>query len=357
VSTSSLLRSRKLRGAAIAGAAAAVLAVVIPQAGSAAAGHGGTAAAAPRTAATASGFPTFVHLPADQAAHPSATDEWWYTVGHLYSRGHEYGYEVQLASSGLAELAITDVTAAKYYSQQVIYKPGQFSVSTTRLDVRMPDATLSGPMNAMHLTATLPQGSLDLQLSAKGPVLYDNGTGLFPFLNGSSYYYSLPSLRTSGTLTLSGKTGKVTGLSWLDRQWGTWDWTQLHRWTWMSIQLRNGDSINLWDLLSKQGEQHWATVLHRDGSESLVSVAPLAKRATDFATSPTTGQRYPGKWTVEIPSLKTRLTVTATPTLQEIQAKMPVSPGINEAASTVTGTYQGKPTTGQAYVEQLGIWK
>ena len=35
----------------------------------------------------------------------------------------------------------------------------------------------------------------------------------------------------------------------------------------------------------------------------------------------------------------------------------PVSPGINEAASTVTGTYQGKPTTGQAYVEQLGIWK
>jgi hypothetical protein len=61
---------------------------------------------------------------------------------------------VQLASSGLAELAITDVTAAKYYSQQVIYKPGQFSVSTTRLDVRMPDATLSGPMNAMHLTAT-----------------------------------------------------------------------------------------------------------------------------------------------------------------------------------------------------------
>jgi predicted secreted hydrolase len=188
-------------------------------------------------------------------------------------------------------------------------------------------------------------------------VLYDNGTGLFPFLNGSSYYYSLPSLRTSGTLTLSGKTGKVTGLSWLDRQWGTWDWTQLHRWTWMSIQLRNGDSINLWDLLSKQGEQHWATVLHRDGSESLVSVAPLAERATDFATSPTTGQRYAGKWTVEIPALKTRLTVTATPTLQEIQAKMPVSPGINEAASTVTGTYQGKPTTGKAYVEQLGIWK
>jgi hypothetical protein len=43
--------------------------------------------------------------------------------------------------------------------------------------------------------------------------------------------------------------------------------------------------------------------------------------------------------------------------LQEIQAKAPFSPGINEAVSTVTGTYQGTRTTGQAYVEQLGIWK
>jgi hypothetical protein len=49
--------------------------------------------------------------------------------------------------------------------------------------------------------------------------------------------------------------------------------------------------------------------------------------------------------------------VTATPTLQEIQAKVPFSPGINEASSTVTGTYRGKRTTGQAFVEQLGIWK
>jgi predicted secreted hydrolase len=221
--------------------------------------------------------PTFVHLPADQAAHPSAAEEWWYTVGHVSSHGHEYGYEVQLISDGVAELAIDDVTAGKYYTQQVAYAPGQFSVSSTALDVRMPDATLSGAMNAMHLTATLPQARLDLTLNAKGPVPYDNGTGLFPFLGGSSYYYySLPNLQTSGTLTMGAKTSKVTGQSWLDRQWGTWDWTQLHRWTWMAIQLRNGESINLW---------------------------------------------------------------------------------VNEAASAVTGTYQGKRTTGQAFVEQFGIWK
>ncbi|MEA2160318.1 MAG: hypothetical protein QOD66_2698 [Solirubrobacteraceae bacterium] len=354
MSRSSALKSRRFRAAAL---AASALAVVIPQVSSAVVDHGGSPAAARSAAVPASGFPTFVHLPADQAAHPSATEEWWYTVGHVSARGHEYGYEVQLVSAGVAELAIDDVTAGKYYTQQVFYQPGQFSVSATKLDVRLPDATLSGPLHAMHLTATLPQARLDLRLNAKGPVLYDNGTGLFPFLKGSSYYYSLPDLQTSGTVTIGRKTSKVTGQSWLDRQWGTWDWTQLHRWTWMAIQLRNGESINLWDLFSTQGEQRWATVLHRDGSESLASISPVAKHATRFATSPTTHQRYAGKWIVEIPSLKTRLTVTATPTLQEIQARLPFTPGIDEAASTATGTYQGKRTTGQAFVEQFGIWK
>jgi predicted secreted hydrolase len=140
-------------------------------------------------------------------------------------------------------------------------------------------------------------------------------------------------------------------------QWGQWDWTKLRKWTWMSIQLGNGESINLWDLYDSQGEEHWATVLHPDGSESIVAVDPLAENATDFRTSPTTGQRYAGKWTVEIPGLRTTLTVTATPTLQEIQAGLPFTPGIDEAASTVTGGYDGTRVSGHAYVEQFGIWK
>ncbi len=230
-------------------------------------------------------------------------------------------------------------------------------MSATKLDVRMPDATLTGTMDAAHLTATLPEGSLDLDLSARGPAMYGNGTGLFPFLAGSSYYYSLPDLQTSGTLTLNGKTSTVTGKSWLDRQWGNWDWTQLSKWTWMGVQLDNGESINLWDLFDKQGEERWATVLHRDGSESVVSLTPLAADASDFQTSPTTGQRYAGKWIVQIPGLKITLTVTARPTLQEIQAQLATTPGINEAASTVAGIYQGKPITGKAYVEQLGMWR
>jgi hypothetical protein len=160
---------------------------VIPQASSAAAVHGG--AAAQPAAVTASGFPAFVHLPADQAAHPSATNEWWYTIGHLFSHGHAYSYEVQLISSGVAELSITDVTAGKYYTRQVAYKPGQFSVSATRLDVRMPDARLSGPMNAMHHVYKV--SSTDSILADETTVsAQPDNTGIFRQVDGK-YIYNL----------------------------------------------------------------------------------------------------------------------------------------------------------------------
>jgi predicted secreted hydrolase len=304
------------------------------------------------------GFPTFVHLPADQAAHPGAANEWWDTVGHLWAGGHEYGYEVSLVSGGIAQIALTDVTAGQYASQQTVYAPSQFSASTTDLNVRVPDASLSGPLSGMHLTADLPHGmgTLDLTLDATGPALYDNGTGLIPFLGGTSYYYSLPHLRTTGTLTLGGTARPVTGISWLDRQWGNWNWADLQKWTWMGIQLSNGQDLNLWDMFDSTGEHPWATVLGPDGSERVVSVSPLAPGATDYQTSPATGQRYAGKWIVRIPSLHAVLTVTASPVLQEIQSGPPAG-GTNDADASVRGTYLGRDVSGRAYVQQSGIWK
>ena len=317
-----------------------------------------SAAASKRSPSDDPGFPAFVHLPADQAAHPDARQEWWYTIGHIQADGHKYGYQVNLIRGGVTQIALVDEESGEYISQQTDFKPDQVTASTSKLNVRLPNASLTGPLNAMHLKADLPdgRGALDLTLKAVGPAMYNNGTGLFPFLDDTSYYYSLPNLQTSGTLTLDGKTKKVTGSSWLDRQWGNWTWNSVHRWTWMAIRLDNGQILNLWDLTDDKGEKHWATVLKPDGSHRLVSVNPLAPQARHFETSPTTGQRYAGKWTVTIPSLKAKLVVTAKPVLQEIQANRAFTPGINEASASVRGTYEGRTVKGDAYVEQLGHW-
>jgi hypothetical protein len=80
----------------------------------------------PPAATTAPAFPTFVDLPADQAAHPSAADEWWYVVGHLNAHGHRFGYEVQIGGPApYVLIAITDKTTGAYYSQSQFYPPDQ----------------------------------------------------------------------------------------------------------------------------------------------------------------------------------------------------------------------------------------
>jgi hypothetical protein len=40
-----------------------------------------------------------------------------------------------------------------------------------------------------------------------------------------------------------------------------------------------------------------------------------------------------------------------------MEVGLPSSPGINEAAGSTYGTYQGRPVTGEAFVEQYGGWQ
>ncbi|MET8471229.1 lipocalin family protein [Streptomyces sp. NPDC006422] len=208
-------------------------------------------------------------------------------------------------------------------------------------------------MNAMHLRAELPNATIDLTLDAQGPALYPLGTGWMPFLGGESYYCSLPALKTRGVIALDGRRHDVSGESWLDRQWGDWDWSQAGKWTWMALQLSNGDKINLWDSFESSGQQRHATVLHADGTQEVVEVEPLAPDTTGWWTSPYSNKRYGTKWKVRIPQLDAELNVSADATEQEVQAQG----GIYEGASTVSGSLGGKPVSGNAFVEQLGDWR
>ncbi|MEU2421395.1 hypothetical protein ABZ619_10235 [Streptomyces sp. NPDC007851] len=53
-------------------------------------------------------------------------------------------------------------------------------------------------------------------------------------------------------------------------------------------------------------------VLHPNGSYELAAVKPLADHAVDTWSSPTSGKAYPTRRRLEIPSLKTDLTMRVT---------------------------------------------
>ena len=303
-----------------------------------------------------------VSLPADQADHPQQTTEWWYLIGTVHAGTHTFGYMMSLnrESAGAARgryatslISIADVTGNRHYQKVSVFPISSLSASSRTLSVRLPTASLSGPMNHMSATARLPGGQINMTLSSTGPPLYLNGSGKLPFAGGMSFYYSLPTLTTTGTLRVAGHTYPVRGLSWLDHQYGKFKVSSIN-WRWQAEQLDNGVRMNLATIDPPPGQAIWhggADVLMPSGQLFLVPITMQAFAPMFKSQIP--GKSYPTRWIVKIPSFNSCLKVTTSPLDQEFILPSKPRGTLYEGVSTVTGTFQGKPTQGQAWDEQV----
>lgn len=320
--------------------------------------------------AASSGPAPLVHLPRDQAAHPSSANEWWYVVGHLRSGARRFGYELtifrlsHLHPPGSAagsppvtlyrtDMAITDQNNKVFHQKISYYFPQSARASSTSLNVHAGTADLTGAApSAMHLRFTMPGGSANFSLASTRPAMDVGGRGYIRFSNGFTYYYSLTDIATSGTLMLKGRSYRITGTSWLDHQWGNWTWTGVGGWTWMALQLNNNTQLSVFDVRGPSGSTRAASILLPSGklrTLHAVSFTPLATWK-----SPHTGGVYPSGFTVSIPGMKARLRVL--PTVKDQELWLPSQPQGSywEGSATVYGTWQGKKVSGLAYTELTG---
>ncbi|BCL26780.1 lipocalin family protein [Streptomyces aurantiacus] len=321
--------------------------------------------ARPATTATSNGVPTMVDPNADLGAHTVGPETRWadsiYFTSEVKAGGHDIGLLVHVNKvpngfGRLVSFAVTDVTTGWYKNYMVGVDEEDFHWSTTGLDISAPGLKWTGNAEKQSVSLDVPWGSLDVTLKAQSPVLYYGGNGVFPLLGATNYQYAFPNMRTTGTLTLEdGKAQRVTGQSWLDRQWGPTTDDPSLQWTWMNLNLPNGDAVAIWDTLTDTDEESWATVVHRDGSHEVVAVEPVANSADRFWTSPVSGNKYPTRWRVNIPALNAHLTVTLTGTNDQEMARG--ENGRLEATAAFTGTYEGKKVSGKNYVEMIGDWK
>jgi predicted secreted hydrolase len=308
-----------------------------------------------------------VHLPADQANHPADHNEWWYVVGHVHQGGRTFGYEVtifrlaHLQAPGLpapvtiyrTDVAITDETARRFHHQVSYYFPASAHVSSKALDVHVGSAALSGPTPAdMNLSATLPGGSIHLRLSSARPPMYVGGRGYIPFGSGFTYYYSLTDVATSGTLSVGGHAFRVSGISWLDHQWGNWNWQSVRGWTWMALQLSNGVQLSVFDVRGRTTHVREASVLLSGGR--LLTLPDARVRSLSTWISPHTGGHYPSRWIVMIPALHMNLRVEPTVLDQEVSVPNQKAGSYWEGSGRVTGVFEGKHVTGLSYTELTG---
>ncbi len=322
------------------------------------------------------------HFPRDHASHDTFKTEWWYYTGYLKAEnGHRYGYELTffrtnpgiihlpqktrwaLKNVYLTHFAITDETGRKFFHHQFRNRPGYHvaGAETARYHVWNQNAQVRLVGQHHELQVNTPEFGLALRLDpAKPPVIHgQNGVSQKAGCYGcASHYYSMTRLKTQGILRQGKTPVRVTGLSWMDHEFGS---NQLGSdqvgWDWFSVQLEDQTELMLYQLRLKNGQidpHSSGTWVEASGKAHHLDRKAFRIRVLDHWKSPDTGGRYPSLWQVEIPSKKLSLRITPTYSRQELVA--PENSGLSywEGSCRVTGHLSEKPIMGRAYVEMTG---
>jgi predicted secreted hydrolase len=323
-------------------------------------------------------------FPRDHGAHPTYRTEWWYYTGNLTDNaGNPYGYQLTFFRSALtpelpartsdlatnqiymAHFAVTDVAADDHQSFE------RFSRGAGGLAGAAGDPTYSvwledwavreiePGVTQLQAKATNATGEIALALTLREtqpPVLHGN-RGLSqkgPEAGNASYYYSLVQLATTGTVTSGDKTVEITGVSWMDHEFGTSALSaNAVGWDWFSIQLAIGAVLMFAQVRTNDGgviPQFEGTYVTAEGVQQKIAASDLTMTALDQWRSPRTGFTYPAGWRIALPSFAIDLTVTPAVADQEME----VSFVYWEGAATIEGTIAGEPVQGVGYVELTG---
>ena len=315
-----------------------------------------------------------VQFPQDELAH-DAIIEWWYFNGHLYDEeGNHYSFMDCLfkADNDRVELPFLSKLPLKtiYFSHSLLsdITHQEFYPDINYLSVISKDSFTKpllfvnyiSPVNLTNYTNyvieepkpfeyAIKTDEFDLRMkSTKKPLLL-GGNGFINVHSKETYWYSITNLETEGTIKIKGKTIKVKGKSWMDRQWADEKYSK-DKWTWFSIQLEENVEIACCEYDDGEVKTCFATVSNADGSQehfNRVTLEPLAQKWF----SPQTKAEYTLSWRIVISAKKIDLTVTP-----QMQNQEMVFGTINywEGPLDVNGLYEGQKAHGQGFLELVG---
>ena len=195
---------------------------------------------------------------------------------------------------------------------------------------------------------------IDLVLESSKPITL-NGESGFSRKNrevgGASYYYSSTRMVTNGSLTLGQQNFKVSGLSWMDREWSTSALSEMQAgWDWFGLQLSDGRDLMLYQLIKKDGDlddNSSGTLIEENGSSKFLNNDDFVITNLDHWKSNISGTKYPSKWRIKIPDQEIDITVMPYFRNQEFNAVVRYW----EGATSVKGVSNNRDVTGSGYVE------
>lgn len=316
-------------------------------------------------------------FPRDEGDHPFALTEWWYVNGHLQESGpnsgragsvpRRFGYEFTLFKVGAllhwAHVAVTDQQGQRFLYTRDYIPNSQIEASQDGLACRYgPYRLAKTASGAMALTATFGDQTLELALGSQKIPLLINGDGKIDMPEGKdSWYYSQTRLAATGALTQGTARTEVTGLTWLDHQWGPFFVSGLlDRWDWFSLQFEDGTEYNLFGFRTRNGQPR-ARYVNRSGTDGK---GTMSRRFTldrlAWWQSPRTHLHYTTAWRVTLPDAQETIEIKATNTDQELARRVPflLDPLPNYWEGSMTTTKRlpdGRLVPGVAYCEHFGF--
>jgi predicted secreted hydrolase len=320
--------------------------------------------------------PRNFEFPADHGPHPDFRHEWWYVTGNLDGAGGErFGFELTFfrfalaasveASSPwrtrqvyMAHFAVTDVAGKGFHFAERLSREalGLAGAQATPFRVWLENWSIQESTGGLwHLHAGDARYSLELDLHAlQAPVLNgDRGLSRKSSEAGAaSYYYSIPRLAVRGRLQRGTSTQEVSGLAWLDREWGSGALAPDHEgWDWFALQLGDGSSLMFYVLRTATGRDPASagTWITPDGRARALRSEELEIEVLGHWESPR-GGRYPARWRLR--SRPLALDIEVRPVLEA--QELGTNPRYWEGAVDVRGTRADLEVAGRGYVELVG---
>lgn len=335
-------------------------------------------------------------FPADHRAHPGVRNEWWYFTGLLEAEdapGRRFGYQLTFFRVGLApdppaldsafaagqavmaHLAVTDLDAGAHVFSELVWRaapvyggfpadpgaplawalappgtPGRWSLG---LD---PAADGAFSLVARDDARAI---ALDVATRAARPVVLQGPNGYSRKSDREGYassYYSYTRLDTHGVLALGGRTFRVRGTSWMDKEFGS---AQLAPgqvgWDWWSLRLADGRDLMLYVLRRADGTADFRSATRVGRGGDVRSLAPgewaVEPRGGTWR-SPASGAAYPAGWRVTIPGES--LVLDVQPLVAACENVSTLVPGLAYWEGPVRLLGPGGVSVGEGYVELAG---
>lgn len=320
-------------------------------------------------------------FPRDHGSHDDYGIEWWYYTGNLQTTtGRRFGYQLTFFRVGvdrnpinpsrwavrdlfIAHFAISDIEQESFHAFERINRAAVGWAGADKSQYRVWNEDWEARLDSSaHLLTARDEGcELSLRLESAKPeaINGENGISQKGVESGNgSHYYSLTRLRTSGRLTVGGESFDVSGLSWMDHEFGT---SFLEReqsgWDWFSIQLEDGRDLMLFQIRRSDGsiDPHSSgTIIESDGRATHITRGDLRLTPEDTWRSEASGASYPTAWTIEIPSYNLSLKLRAAFNGQELRTTESTGVTYWEGSIVIEGRSGSQPIRGRGYLEMTG---